>query len=58
MKTVAFFPRAIFIVSVAVLSLALLSISFVRLPKDEELKREILASHSRREDTDAPQETP
>ncbi|KAH6895043.1 major facilitator superfamily domain-containing protein [Coprinopsis sp. MPI-PUGE-AT-0042] len=35
MKTVAFFPRAIFIVSVTGLFLSLLSISFVRLPKDE-----------------------
>ncbi|KAH6918262.1 major facilitator superfamily domain-containing protein [Coprinopsis sp. MPI-PUGE-AT-0042] len=58
MKTVAFFPRAIFIVSVTGLFLSLLSISFVSLPKDEELKREILASHSHAEDANSAPEAP
>ena len=42
MKTVAFLPQTIFIVSVISLTISLLSVLFVRLPKDEELKREII----------------
>ena len=42
MKTVAFLPQAIFVVSVTGLVISLLVVLFVRLPKDEELKREII----------------
>jgi hypothetical protein len=47
MKTVAFLPQAIFVVSVTSLVISLFMVVFIHLPKDEELKREIiLASQS------------
>ncbi|KAG2019931.1 hypothetical protein CC2G_005324 [Coprinopsis cinerea AmutBmut pab1-1] len=54
MKTVEFFPGAIFFVAVSGMIVSFVLFTFIRLPKDAELRRDIIAAYSSSENTERP----